>query len=101
MRDVRIAIGPCIQQAAFQIGESVAIEFQQHGLGSCVIPDPNYQEKWLGDLPAAIAQQAHAEGVAAEHIENSGACTYQIPELFFSYRRDGARSGRLAAVIGA
>ena len=101
IRDVRIAIGPCIQQAAFQIGESVAIEFQQHGLGSCVIPDPNCQEKWLGDLPAAIAQQAHAEGIAAEHIEISGACTYQIPELFFSYRRDGARSGRLAAVIGA
>ena len=101
MRDVRIAIGPCIQQAAFQIGESVALEFQQHGLGSCVIPDPNCEGKWLGDLPAAIGQQARAVGVATEHIENSGACTYQIPELFFSYRRDGARSGRLAAVIGA
>ena len=101
MHDVRMAIGPCIQQAAFQIGESVAVEFQQHGLGSCVIPDPNCEGKWLGDLPAAIGQQARAVGVATEHIENSGACTYQIPELFFSYRRDGARSGRLAAVIGA
>ena len=101
MRDVRIAIGPCIQQAAFQIGESVAIEFQQHGLGSCVITDPNCQEKWLGDLPAAISQQARGVGVATEHIENSGACTFQNPDYFFSYRRDGARSGRLAAVIGA
>jgi len=101
MHDVRMAIGPCIQQAAFQIGESVAVEFQQHGLGSCVIPDPNCEGKWLGDLPEAIGQQARAVGVATEHIENSGACTYQIPELFFSYRRDGARSGRLAAVIGA
>ena len=101
MCDVRIAIGPCIQQAAFQIGESVALEFQQRGLGSCVIPDPNCQGKWLGDLPAAIDQQARGAGVATEHIENSGACTYQNPDYFFSYRRDGARSGRLAAVIGA
>ena len=101
MRDVCIAIGPCIQQDVFQIGESVALEFQQRGLGSCVIPDPNCQGKWLGDLPAAIDQQARGAGVANEHIENSGACTYQNPDYFFSYRRDGARSGRLAAVIGA
>lgn len=100
MHDVRMAIGPCIQQAAFQIGESVALEFQQRGLGACVMPDPNCHAKWLGDLPAAINLQALSAGVAIEHIENFGACTHQNPEFFFSYRRDGARSGRLAAVIG-
>jgi copper oxidase (laccase) domain-containing protein len=51
-------------------------------------------------LPAAINLQALSAGVAIEHIENFGACTHQNPEFFFSYRRDGARSGRLAAVIG-
>ncbi|MSR33240.1 MAG: laccase domain-containing protein [Phycisphaerales bacterium] len=101
MHNVRMAIGPCIQQASFQIGESVAIEFQQRGLGQCVIPDSNCQGKWLGDLPGAICQQAHGAGVAPEHIDNSKACTYQNPEYFFSFRRDGARSGRLAALIGA
>lgn len=101
MLDVRMAIGPCIQQAAFQIGDSVALEFQQRGLGECVVADSNCQGKWLGDLPGAITRQAMAAGVAAGHIDHCGACTYQNQELFFSYRRDGARSGRLAAIIGA
>ncbi len=101
MRNVRMAIGPCIQQAAFQIGESVAIEFQQRGLGACVIPNPNCNGKWLGDLPKSIQIQAQTVGVAPEHIDHCGACTLQNRHLFFSYRRDGARSGRLAAIIGA
>ena len=38
-------------------------------------------------------------GLPAEAIDGEELCTVANPRDFFSYRRDGARSGRLAAVI--
>jgi hypothetical protein len=46
-----------------------------------------------------VREQLRASGVPMESIDGEELCTVSTPREFFSYRRDGARSGRMAAVI--
>jgi len=47
------------------------------------------------DLEAANRAQLEACGVKKEHIEPSGHCTFAEEKFFYSYRRDGKRTGRM------
>ncbi|MCE9619977.1 MAG: peptidoglycan editing factor PgeF [Planctomycetes bacterium] len=98
-QDLRLAIGPCIRMGNFQVGAEVAQEFQRARLAECVAPDPGRTGHWRADLSGAIQLQAKAAGVSPVQIDDCLACTHENPGYFFSYRRDGARGGRLAAVI--
>ena len=44
-------------------------------------------------------QELRAAG--AEEVQSAGLCTRCSPELFYSHRRDGARSGRQAGLVWA
>jgi hypothetical protein len=46
------------------------------------------------DLPLANRIQLEEEGVDPARISVSGLCTCCRPDLFFSHRRDGAKTGR-------
>ncbi len=50
------------------------------------------------DLGAAVHAQLAAAGLDAADVRDVGRCTREDPELF-SYRRDGARAGRLAGLV--
>lgn len=50
------------------------------------------------DLNGIAKQEFLQAGVLAEHIEIANLCTYDTPELFFSYRRDKV-TGRTATCI--
>ena len=51
-------------------------------------------------LIAVIRSQLMAAGMSADAIEDVPGCTCCAPERFFSFRRDGAASGRhLAAIV--
>lgn len=91
------AIGPCIGPAHFEVGPEVVEAFEGAGLGGTA--QPGARGRPHIDLRRAVSLQLQNAGVPAERIEMSEHCTYQEAELFYSYRRDGARSGRLAAVI--
>ena len=51
------------------------------------------------DLAAVLVAQLAAAGLRLGEIERVPGCTYSEPERFFSFRRDGAASGRHLAVI--
>jgi len=51
------------------------------------------------DLVEAVRLELVAAGVPETSIDAAGLCTAERSDLFFSYRRDGARSGRMAAVL--
>jgi YfiH family protein len=51
------------------------------------------------DLTAALVGELRHAGIAGHQIASSQLCTSCRSEMFFSYRRDGARSGRMAAVL--
>lgn len=93
------AIGPHIGVARFEVGLEVAAAFEAGGLDEAV--HRNLGSRPHVDLGHAVRMQLQHSGVPAEHIDmdTQTYCTHRDAELFYSYRRDGARSGRMAAVI--
>lgn len=93
------AIGPCISTRHFEIGPEVAEELAKADLAECVVAPGVHGPKHHADLVRAVALQLARGGVARANIDAEPPCTYADRARFHSYRRDGARSGRLAALI--
>jgi YfiH family protein len=81
-KNLKIALGPGINQCHFEVGEEVAEKFK------------NYKEYILGknnkyfiDLKGILKKQLSGLGVRPENIENNNQCTYESKNLF-SFRRD-------------
>jgi YfiH family protein len=88
------AIGPCIEREAFEVGEEVAEQFEPRFVDRSLGPKPHV------DLVACVRAQLEAAGLPANQIERVGGCTHADPELYFSYRRDGAGIGQHLSFIG-
>lgn len=86
-------LGPAIGPGAFEVGDDVYTAFTGHDPGAAE-HFTRRGEKWLADLFGLARQRLAAVGVTA--VWGGGECTYSQPERFFSYRRDGARTGRMA-----
>jgi hypothetical protein len=91
------AVGPHLSVDAFEIGEEVAVQLEAAAPGQPVVRRLPGQ-KPHGDLRRLIAWQLAQAGVT--QVDQIPGCTLGEPERFFSFRRDGARSGRhLAAIV--
>jgi copper oxidase (laccase) domain-containing protein len=70
-------------------------------------PDPDVIDRARGPKPHAdlrriVRAQLESLGVARDAIDDVPGCTVSEPDRFFSFRRDGARSGRhLSAIVPA
>jgi len=90
-------IGPGIGPRAYEVGRDVldAHCAADRGAASCfVLVAPG---KWLADLPALARRRLGRAGVAS--VAASGRCTFSETAVFHSYRRDGARAGRMVTLI--
>ena len=102
-RSVVAAIGPCIGRCCFEVGEDVVAAIEQ----AVPIQDPEMvtaspagtPSRWHLDLRRAVRMQLLALGVPESQIDDVPGCTRCEGARFFSFRRDGARSGRMLAVI--
>jgi YfiH family protein len=92
------AIGPCIGREAFEVGDEVRAAMEATDLGAWVVPGPG-DARWRADLSGAIRAQLVRLGVPGDQIDLDDRCTVATDDLF-SYRREGPRSGRMAAFIG-
>ena len=93
------AIGPHIGPDAFEVGDDVARQI------ASVVPDGARvvllrEPRPHVNLERAVVGQLLAFGLTAGNIERVHGCTFSEPTRFFSFRRDGSRSGRhLAAIV--
>jgi len=85
-------IGPAIGPRAFVVGPDVRAAFAGSDAAFTVCPDQ--PDKWLADLPLLAEQRLRRAGVA--QIQRANLCTAEHPDLFFSHRRDGGVTGRMA-----
>ncbi len=86
---VAVAVGPAIGPCCYRVGPEVRAALDgPEGAGAGYV-----------DLQAINAEQAREAGVPAESIWTAGFCTRCSPDLFHSYRRDGAAAGRQMSVI--
>lgn len=96
--DIRIVIGPSISKEVYEVGKEVVDNFENAGFDIseiCLIKN----NKIYLDLWKSNRQSLEKAGVASEHIEVSGICTFTDHERFFSARRLGIKSGRMLSGI--
>lgn len=94
-----VAIGPHISVKAFEVGTEVAQELQRAS------SDPDVAEHSQPGQPPHVSllrilrAQLTDCGLTPAQVDVVPGCTFGEPERFFSYRRDGAKSGRQLSVI--
>jgi hypothetical protein len=89
------AIGPSIRGCCYQVGDEVIAAIEDlPDRGACAEHRP---DGWRLDLQEANRQLLVEAKVG--RIDVSGHCTACDRDRYFSYRRDGARSGRMLAAI--
>ena len=87
-----VALGPCLSTAALELGDDIAATLPAAHVVT-IAGRPHF------DLRGCNRAQALTAGVPAAHIAAVGGCTRDQPGLYFSYRRDGGVTGRMAACI--
>ena len=87
-------LGPSIQQCCFEIGPEVSKNFPI----DCLTNGDG--DRLFLDLKQVATNQLIDSQILVNNILTSGECTKCNPEKYFSYRRSGARTGRMIGVIG-
>jgi YfiH family protein len=91
--DIVAGIGPSISAQCYEVGDEVAIYFSENAKSlqtngkSCI------------DLWKENQNQLLQAGLSKDNITISALCTYSNPDLFYSARRDGIKTGRMASFI--
>ena len=119
--DLLAAIGPAIGGCCYEVGTEVAIQFQSQfaeaheWFDEFRTGDEPNPVQWLNmmppghqpppknvllDLRKANRAQLVEAGLRAQNIFVSELCTACRRDLFFSYRKEGASTGRLMSVVG-
>jgi hypothetical protein len=98
--DLVAAVGPAIGPCCYEVGSELRESFLQAGWQEASV------KRWFGaaggerlDLWLANRDQLIAAGVPEPAVVRSKLCTVCHPEWSFSYRREGARTGRMFAFI--
>lgn len=94
------AIGPHIGPSAFEVGDEVALELSRASSAEGAVQRAPSGKAHV-DLARIVQAQLWAAGLSREHIEQLPGCTHGDATRYFSYRRDGQRSGRMLSVIVA
>jgi copper oxidase (laccase) domain-containing protein len=119
--DLVAAIGPSIGACCYEVGPDVRQRFADAGASKEALarwfldqPAPtdrnrsmpavidrqtDRKERWFFDGWRAVAEQLRGAGLSGDHIFAAELCTASHPDVFCSYRREGAAAGRLAGVI--
>ena len=96
--EIFAAIGPSIGAANFEVGIEVVEEFRRV-LGAEAPAQCKCGGKAYVDLREAIWRQLRSCRVDSDHIDTTDRCTFRDRDEFFSHRRDGGVTGRMAAII--
>lgn len=90
-------LGPAISQAAYEIGPELREAFVSQRAEDAAAFRAGKPGKFHADLYVLARHRLLSAGVQA--VYGGGFCTYAESQRFYSYRRDGAASGRMASLI--
>jgi YfiH family protein len=94
--DLLVHFGPAISKSAFEVGDDVYQQFidKDKSLEGAFI---GYKSKYKLDIYQAA--RIILNGLEVRNISGGDQCTYKQDDKYFSYRRDGTNSGRMAHLI--
>ena len=113
IEDLNIAMGPAIAGSVYQVTEDVAQQMADSLTES--VPDASLTALSALDSPPFLADQEEgrvkldvrrvnalqieALGIPSNRIAIAPHCTFQDPEQFFSYRRDGLKKVQWSGIV--
>jgi YfiH family protein len=89
-------IGPCIGAPSYEVGDEVRKAFLAHDAAAASAFAATRPGHWLCDLAVLARQRLQAAGITRIY---GGGFDTRVDARFYSYRREGARSGRFASLI--
>lgn len=95
--DCLIGIGPSIGACCFEVDDPVYTQFRKEF--PTLKCEKVSEKKWKIDLWEANRLQLGDIGVVDKNIICSNVCTKCNSDVFFSYRADAGKTGRIAAII--
>jgi len=96
-REVSVWLGPAIGPQNFEVGGEVRNAFVGDNPKAAQAFKDNGAGKWLADIYRLARLQL--TGLGIERIYGGGDCTVADARRFYSYRRDGAATGRMVSLI--
>ena len=95
-KDLVVHLGPAISQLSFEVGIEVKSQYisKNKNFENCFT---NLNNRYYLDLYDAARVVLKSFGVSS--ISGGDRCTFKESEQYFSYRRDGKCSGRMAHLI--
>lgn len=90
-------LGPAIGPSKFEVGQDVYDAFVKNHADAKRAFQSYSSDKWLADLYELARIRFQLLGV--KQIYGGEYCTHTETDKFFSYRRDGSITGRMASVI--
>ena len=94
--DLLVHLGPAISKSSYEVGEEVKSQYFSK--------NERFERSFVKDngsyyLDIYDAAKVVLEDFGVKSITGGDSCTYNDSENFFSYRRDGINSGRMAHLI--
>ena len=89
-------LGPCIGAASYEVGEEVRAAFVDRESAAAACFEATRPGHWQCDLAGLARRRLSAAGLTRIH---GGGFDTRTDARFYSYRRDGAQSGRFASLI--
>jgi polyphenol oxidase len=93
------AIGPGIGRCCYEVDDASAEPFLTQFAADAAVYRPSRPRHLYLDLQQAIVLQICAAGVPSTQVWSANLCTACHPQWFYSYRREGPRSGRMLNVV--
>jgi hypothetical protein len=96
--DLIVIIGPAISKDVYEIDQNLANKFKEK-FEFDQLYLTKYNDNFYLDLKELNKQLALNYGIDNSNIYVTDYCTYKDKNLFYSYRRDEGKTGRMAALI--
>jgi polyphenol oxidase len=97
--ELLVWLGPAIGARVFEVGPEVRQAFLDGHpeAAAAFVPSPYRLKHYMADLYRLARQRLASVGVT--QVFGGNLCTLSDRERFYSFRRDGAQTGRMASVI--
>ncbi len=96
---LRLGIGPSVGPCCYEVDGPVLDHLRANFGDWQSVARANGRHTAMLDLRKLVRRQAELQGVRSERIRTVPVCTMCHPELFYSYRRDGAVNGTMLSGI--
>ena len=94
LEDIQVFVGPSIQKCCFEVGQDIVGLFNKDFIKN------RKNSKYSVDLHGSLKFALESYGMKSNQIDIFSECTFCNVNKYFSYRRDGEKTGRMYGLVG-